>query len=175
VSRPGWLNRALGRLPAPVRPASDIGALLSPLTRERIADYLRHRGYRFVVDDDGDLTGTWDGNRFWFLLLGDDHEIAQVRGRWHRSVPPELAGQLALTVNDWNRDRIWPKVYSREEDGELAVYAEVSADLEPGVNDVQLAQLVACGLGTGVQLFTALSELIPEPGGSAPATDVPDN
>jgi len=43
------------------------------------------------------------------------------------------------------------------------------------VNDVQLAQLVACGLGTGVQLFTALSELIPEPGGSAPVTDVPDN
>ena len=106
-----------------------------PLSRERIADYLIGRGYRFVVDDDGDLTGTWDGSRFWFLLLGEQQEILQVRGRWHRTLQLDQRDAAALAVNDWNRERIWPKAYLREEEGVLALYSEVSADFEPGVTE----------------------------------------
>ena len=47
-----------------------------------------------------------------------------------------------------------------EEDG-LALYSEVSVDLEHGATDSQLAQAVACGLGTGVQMFSALEGLLP--------------
>jgi hypothetical protein len=169
VTTPDWLTRVLGGLPRAVRPATGVQARLTPLTRERVADYLRSRGNKFVVDDDGDLTGTWNGDRFWFLLLGDQHEILQVRGRWHRTVPMDNGPALALAINDWNRDRIWPKVYAREEDGELGLYTEVSADLEPGVNDAQLGQIVSCGLGTGVQAFAAMSEALPDP------DDHPDN
>ena len=55
----------------------------------------------------------------------------------------------------------------------LALYSEVSADFEPGVTDVQLAQLLACGLGTGVQMFTTLEALLPRDDVTPP--DVPDN
>ncbi len=174
MSTPGWLLRALGSLPnAPKAPRVD-DEPPSPVTRARIADYLRQRGYRFVVDEDGDLTGTWDGNRFWFLLLGEGQEIVQVRGRWHRTLPLDARPALALAVNDWNRERIWPKAYVREEEGSLAVYAETSADLEPGANDAQLAQILSCGLGTGVQMFVSFEGTLPDPGAGAPP-DVPDH
>ena len=132
-----------------------------PLTRARVQAYLTSRSYHVQVDDDGDLTGTWDGDRFWFLLLGEDEELLQVRGRWHRVLPSARRAAALLAVNDWNRERVWPKVYLRDEDEGVAVYTEVTTDLEPGVSDDQLAQLVACGLGTGVQVFAALSALVP--------------
>ena len=126
-----------------------------------------------MVDDDGDLTGTWDGSRFWFLLLGEQQEILQVRGRWHRSLQLDQREVASLAVNDWNRERIWPKAYLREEEGVLALYSEVSADFEPGVTEPQLAQLLACGLGTGVQMFSSLEAVLPRD--DAPPPDVPDN
>ena len=160
----GWLARVFGTT-RPTKAAPPVPLeRATPLTRARIAAYLERRGYRYLVDDDGDLTGTWDGSRFWFLLLGDHNEIVQVRGRWHRTLPVVQRSALLLAANDWNRERIWPKVYVREEDGELALYSEVSVDLENGVTDTQLAQLLACGLGTGVQTFGALDSLLPEPG-----------
>ncbi len=166
-----WISRVLGaRSPAKHHsPRSDV-EVPTPLTRGRVADYLRGRGYQFLVDDDGDLTGTWDGNRFWFLLLGEHEEILQVRGRWQRQLPLERRKAVALAINDWNRERIWPKVYAREEDGLLALYSEVSADLEQGATDLQVAQLVACGLGTGVQMFSALDALIPLDDAQPPGT-----
>jgi hypothetical protein len=172
VTRSGfWLLRMLGGMPKPTKRADDEPP--RPVTRDRLADYLLGRGYRFVVDDDGDLTGTWDGSRFWFLLLGEQHEIVQVRGRWHRTLTVEQRRGVSLALNDWNRDRIWPKAYVREEDGQLALYSEVSMDLEAGATDAQLAQLLACGLGTGVQMFSALDALLPGDDGAGP--DVPDN
>jgi len=159
----GWLARVFGTTrPKKAAPPPPLERA-TPLARGRIAAYLARRGYRYLVDDDGDLTGTWDGSRFWFLLLGDHNEIVQVRGRWHRTLPVAQRSALLLAANDWNRERIWPKVYLREEDGELALYSEVSVDLENGVTDTQLAQLLACGLGTGVQTFSALDSLLPEP------------
>lgn len=159
----GWISRVFGNaLPKPA-PAAAPAARVAPLSRGRVGAYLTRRGYRFLVDDDGDLTGTWDGSRFWFLLLGDHSEIIQIRGRWHRTLPVTQRSAMLLAANDWNRERIWPKVYIREEDGEVALYSEVSIDLENGVTDIQLAQLLACGLGTGVQTFTALDALLPEP------------
>lgn len=171
MSAPGWLLRVLGALPAPFKPA----ATQPPraLSAERVSSFLSARDYRFTVDEDGDLTGTWDGHRFWFLLLGDAKEIVQVRGRWSRTVPVEQRRSAVLAVNDWNRERIWPKAYLREEAGSIALYSEVSADLEPGVTDAQLDQILSCGLGTGVQLFAALDALLP--GDGPPPDDIPDN
>lgn len=171
MSAPGWLLRVLGSLPEPFKTAGTQRP--KPLSAQRVTAFLEDRGYRFAVDEDGDLTGTWDGHRFWFLILGDEQEIVQVRGRWWRSLPLEQRKSAMLAVNDWNRERIWPKAYLREESGALAVYSEVSADLEPGVTDAQLDQVLSCGLGTGVQLFAALDALLP---GDGPAPDdIPDN
>ncbi|MEV7973068.1 YbjN domain-containing protein [Cellulomonas sp. NPDC089187] len=158
---PGWLSRVLGAPVAPVRPVQDRP---TRLTQDRVAAALSSHDYHFRVDDDGDLTGVWNQNRFWFFLLGDDKELFQVRGRWHRQLPVEARRSGTLALNDWNRDRIWPKLYLREEQGELAVYAEVSTDLEHGVTAEQLDQLISCGIGTGVQAFEALDALLPPAG-----------
>lgn len=158
----GWLSRVFGAT-RPTKPAPPVAReRTTQVTRDRLASYLLSRGYRFLMDDDGDLTGTWDGSRFWFLLLGDHAEILQIRGRWHRTLPTARRTAVLLAANDWNRERIWPKAYLRTEDGETVVYGEVSVDLEHGVTDDQLAQLVGCGLGTGVQFFAALSDLVPD-------------
>ncbi|MDR2722205.1 MAG: YbjN domain-containing protein [Cellulomonadaceae bacterium] len=131
--------------PAPPRPA-----LLAP---GRIGEELARRGYRFRLDADGDVTGVWDGNQFWFLLLGDHKEVLQVRARWANTVDDSARLSILQAANDWNRDRLWPKVYVREED-ELAVYAEVSVDFEHGATDAQLADTISCGLATATQFFT---------------------
>lgn len=163
--RAGWIARIFGN--SRLKSVSDTAPVErpTPLTRDRVAAYLRRRGYKFVVDAEGDLTGTWDDNRFWFLLLGDHEEILQIRGRWQRQLPAGQRRALALALNDWNRERIWPKVYLREEEDELALYSEVSIDLEHGATESQLAQAIACGLGTGVKMFDSLAGLLP------PATD----
>lgn len=160
---PGWLSRVLAprtpqgtgerRVAPQARP--------TPLTRDRVAAALSARGYHFRVDEDGDLTGVWNDSRFWFLLLGEHEEILQVRGRWHRQLPVDGRRAVALALNDWNRERIWPKLYLREEEGQVAVYSEVSTDLEHGVTGEQLDQLVSCGLGTGVQAFASFETLLP--------------
>ncbi|WP_225754128.1 YbjN domain-containing protein [Actinotalea sp. Marseille-Q4924] len=162
TTRPSGRPAARGR-PAPDAPPQRT----TPLRRARVQSYLVSRGYSVGLDDDGDLTGTWDGDRFWFILTGEDEEVLQVRGRWHRTLPASRRTATLLAVNDWNRERIWPKVYLREEDERVALYTEVSVDLEHGVTDAQLAQLVACGLGTGVQFFAALAGLVPDDDASA--------
>ncbi len=132
------------------------------LTAGRIADDLTRRGYRFRTDDDGDLTGTWDGNRFWFLLLGESKEILQVRGQWAGTVSPQARLAVLQSVNDWNRERLWPKIYVREEEPGLALYTEVSVDFEHGATDEQLAATVSCGLVTASQFFESLGSMSPD-------------
>lgn len=161
-ARTGWFSRIFGnRRPKSAESLPRERELPRGLTMQRIGDHLTRRGYHFRIDDDGDITGTWDGHRFWFLLLGERTEILQVRGRWSTTLPVESRLATLQAVNDWNRERIWPKVYVREEGGRLALYAEVSVDFEHGATDDQLAQIVSCGLGTAVQLFQAVGAQLP--------------
>ncbi|MCL2849695.1 MAG: YbjN domain-containing protein [Micrococcales bacterium] len=167
---PSWWEQWRDRVGVPARPPvhppgllpTGVGApTLDPVDRDRIADCLSARGYQFVVDADGDLTGTWNTHQFWFLLLGDHADVVQVRGRWARTLSVRQRRPALLALNDWNRERIWPKSYLREENHRIAVYAEVSVALEAGATNAQLDQVLTCGLGTGVQLFKALDNQVP--------------
>ncbi len=159
--RTGWLARLFGNRRTAPEPAPDSVEFPRPITTERIGSHLTRRGYHYRVDDDGDVTGTWDGHRFWFLLLGARKEILQVRGRWTTTLPITARLSIMQTVNDWNRERIWPKVYLREEAGALTMYTEVSVDFEQGATEAQLGQVISCGLGTAVQLFHAIGAQLP--------------
>lgn len=135
-----------------------------PLTAERLAARLAALGYRVSTDDDGDIGGVWGQDRFWFLRMGSAREILQIRGRWRRTLPLEQRPDVLLALNDWNRDRIWPKAYLRTEDGRTAVYAEVSVDLADGVTDDQIDAALGRGLAAGGRLFGALAQQMPESG-----------
>lgn len=134
-----------------------------PLSRERVAAFLERKGWHFGIDDDGDLGGTWDGHVFYFFVTGSQDEILRVRGRWSRTLPVADHDSMVLLVNEFNQGTIWPKVYCRVEDDEVAVYTDVATDLEHGVADDQLGQLVECGLYSGLQFFEKLTERLPAP------------
>ncbi|HMO10283.1 MAG TPA: YbjN domain-containing protein [Actinotalea sp.] len=142
--------------PTPRPPGRSVLAEPAPLTRDRIAAYLHAEGYLTGTDDEGDIAGVWNGHRFWFIVLGESDEVLQVRGRASTVLPVERRNAALLAVNDWNRDRIWPKAYVREEEDGLALYGEVSVELSSGVTDEQLGRLVDCGLATSIQLFDAM-------------------
>ena len=131
---------------------------VTPLTLERLEAHLTGRGFHVGRDTDGDLTGRWDSHRFWFFLVGDGGSILQIRGRGGRTLDPEHRAAVLLAINDWNRDRIWPKCYLREEEGRLACYTEVSVPLRVGVTEAQLSMLVDCGLGSGLRFLASLPE-----------------
>ncbi|MHA7134954.1 type III secretion system chaperone family protein [Oerskovia turbata] len=135
----------------------------APLSRDRIEAFLASKGWHYGIDDDGDLGGGWDGNIFYFFVQGASDEILQVRGRWNRTLPVEEHVNVVMLANEVNQARIWPKVYARVEDEQVAVYTEVATDLEHGVADDQLGQLVECGLYSGLQFFEQLDERYPDP------------
>ena len=160
---PGARDRAFDHDRA--RASDDAAELPTPVTTERVVELLTGRGFHVEADADGDVVGAWDHHRFWFLLLGPDRTVPQVRGRWHRSLPLGMRGIALQAANDWNRDHAFPKVYVRPAADELRIYAEVSADLTFGATAQQLGRLLDCGLLTGLQVFSVLDAALPQPAG----------
>jgi len=157
------LARELGRVATVDRRAP------TPLVLDRIVEWITDSGYSYFVDSDGDVGGLWHGRLFYFLLFGNDDEILQVRGQWNRDLAIERLEEILEFCNEWNADRIWPKTYTRVRDnGMVQVFTEVTVDLEHGVTDDQLDQLLQCGLSTGSMFFDALDEFYPDPARQAP-------
>ncbi|WP_240930462.1 YbjN domain-containing protein [Isoptericola sp. BMS4] len=141
----------------------------SPLSRARVEQWLEAAGFSYFVDSDGDVGGLWHGWLFYFLVLGDDSQVLQVRGQWHRDLTIERLEDVLELCNGWNAERIWPKTYVRvRDDGTVVVCAEVTVDVGHGVSDEQLDQLLQCGLSTGSMFFEHLDSTFPDPLRSAP-------
>lgn len=135
----------------------------------RIASWMADNSFSYFIDNDGDLGGLWRGRLFYFFLFGEQAEILQVRGQWHRELAIERLEEVLDLCNEWNAERIWPKAYVRVRDnGRVHVVSEVATDLEHGATDAQLSQILFCGLSTGSMLFDALDERYPDPAGAAP-------
>ncbi len=141
----------------------------APLSLARVVEWTADCGYAYFIDSDGDLGGLWRGRLFYFLLFGAQDEILQVRGQWNRDLTIERLEEILEFCNEWNTDRIWPKTYTRVRDnGMIQVFTEVTVDLEHGVTDDQLDQMLQCGLSTGSMFFDALDEFYPDPARQAP-------
>lgn len=158
------LARELG-----VERTDDEGGVPTPVTPGRIAAWMTENQFSYFVDSDGDLGGLWRGRLFYFFLFGEQSEILQIRGQWHREVAIERLEEVLDLCNEWNADRIWPKAYVRVRDnGRVHVVSEVATDLEHGATDEQLSQMLYCGLSTGNMFFDSLDERYPDPAGVAP-------
>lgn len=160
------LQRELG---ATVTTPQGDGGVPAPLSVARIVGWFESNQFSYFLDSDGDLGGLWRGRLFYFFLFGENSEILQVRGQWNREIAIERLGEVLEACNEWNADRIWPKAYVRVRDnGMVHVISEVATDLEHGVTDAQLSQLLHCGLSTGNMLFDTIDELYPDPATVAP-------
>ncbi|MCF0095946.1 YbjN domain-containing protein [Micromonospora sp. MH99] len=133
---------------------------LRPLTDELLAAVLAARGRSVGRAVNGDLVGRFDDNLIWFLRLGGDGELLQVRTMVTPAFGIERVPDLYIFCNSWNHDRLWPKAFVHVDDGGRArVYGEVITDLERGVTPHQLDQLLDCGISAGCQLAVAVGRL----------------
>jgi len=131
-----------------------------PLTQEMITDALTARGFHYVVDEDGDVVGNFQGNLIYFFRLGAEHEILQIRALVQHVFGIDDVRRLYEFCNAWNHDQLWPKAYVHvNDDGTASVIGEVVADCEHGVSVEQLDQVVICGVATGCQLADAVAAL----------------
>ena len=154
---------------APVQHTTPPPDVPTPLTTARLGSWFKRHGYTYFVDDEGDVGGMWRGRLFFFFLFGARGEILQVRGQWNREFAIERPTEVLEICNEWNADKIWPKAYVRvRDDGMVHLTCETATDLEHGVTDDQLGQLLQCGLSAANVLFDTLDELYPDPAASAP-------
>ena len=144
-------------------PVPTSGPVPLPLTREMVQGVLDSHEFHYVTDDDGDFGGNWGDHRVWFMLMGDKEEIFQVRGTWGRWVDPVHKAPLLRALNEWNRERVFPKMYARLNPSNdlLDVHAESSTDLEPGVTAEQLDVILMSGLETAMMAFDHLDAQAP--------------
>ncbi|WP_185972514.1 YbjN domain-containing protein [Georgenia yuyongxinii] len=133
----------------------------SPVAAARLHDVIAARGYHVREEPDGSMSGLWDGYQFQVRLTGEEQDFLSVRGLWGRLVPPELRGAVAQAANDWNRDKIWPTIFTAETAEGLSVRTEIMADVGAGATDRQLLDIVEGGLSAGVQFFQALGRSMP--------------
>lgn len=135
---------------------------LPPLSKDRIKAALERSGWSYSVDSDGDIGGGWEEFSAYFFINGNSEEFLCVRATWRGKL--EEADRLAAlqACNEWNRDRIWPKVYVRDDDeGMIRVHAEHNVDYEFGLTDDQLSQHIICAINTSGGFFTHLNEVFP--------------
>ncbi|MEE1649213.1 YbjN domain-containing protein [Brachybacterium sp. J144] len=140
---------------------TDSADALAPLSLQRIGERLSLQGYAFVEDEEHPdiLRARFDDYRFQFMLSGEDHGILQTRGRWSHSVDISRKVGMIKLCNEWNMNRIWPKVYvRRESEGLLGVYGELAADFRAGALDSQIDNAIRCGLSTVIAFFHSLEE-----------------
>ena len=91
-----------------------------------------------------------------------------MRGIWDGKLSPADLPQALEVINEWNRDRLFPKVYARVNDeGQLRVISEHTLDYEHGLTDDQLNLHVNTGIATSCQLWERLNEAFPEAAAAA--------
>lgn len=90
---------------------------------------------KYVVDDDGDLAAPWEGFRVYFMFRGDNQELFAVRTFYDRPYSLETKPSILEAIDEWNRDTLWPKVYTHtHDDGVVRVIGESQMILAQGVN-----------------------------------------
>ncbi len=139
----------------------DDGTSLEALSLQRVEASLERHGYAFIEDDEHPdiLRARFDSYPFLFLLAGEHQTILQTRARWNHSVDVARKVEMVKLCNEWNMNRIWPKVYVRREaETVLGMYGEVAIDFGTGAKDEQIDRSIECGLTTIISFFHDLEE-----------------
>ncbi|MER7440948.1 YbjN domain-containing protein [Micromonospora avicenniae] len=130
-----------------------------PLTLSMITDALDRRGDRYAVESDATVVGRWGDAVIQFRQLGERGEILHARSLATRRLPATRRAEAYAFCNAWNHDRLLPKAYVHDPDGELVLAGDVSTDLAHGVAPAQLAVLLTAAITTGVAYAEAVAAL----------------
>ncbi|MEW2374716.1 YbjN domain-containing protein [Micromonospora sp. NPDC047812] len=130
-----------------------------PLSLAMITAELDRRGDRYAVDDRGAVTGRWGEALIQFRRAGERGEILQARSVANRRLPADRLAEAYAFCNAWNHDRLLPKAYVHEREGELLLAGHVATDLAHGVAPAQLTVLLDAAVQTGVAYAEAVAAL----------------
>lgn len=112
-------------------------------SRAAVENILTEYGLMHHVDDDGDLVAPWEKGNVYFFFYGAQKEVLQSRLYLHRRFDVDARPTLALLLDEWNRTRLSPKVYTvLPDDGLVGVCAEQCYDFELGATPEQLKYTV---------------------------------
>lgn len=146
---------------APARPIADPRNVVAPLTRERVRRVCDDQQWKYEVDEDGDVAGSWNGEPFYFIIAGDHDEILQVSSRLTRPIEEFEVDTARQFVDDWHRDKIWPKLaLGQDSEGTIRLHATFAVDYEYGVADSQILQQLLCAIGTVGNAYDALKDTL---------------
>lgn len=111
------------------------GAPVIKPDQDLVKQLLDQMELKYVVDDDGDLAAPWEGFRVYFMFRGDNQELYAVRTFYDRAYSIDSKTEMLEVVDEWNRDTLWPKVYTHtHDDGVVRLIGESQMVVTGGVN-----------------------------------------
>jgi Putative bacterial sensory transduction regulator len=114
---------------------------------------------KYVVDDDGDLAAPWEGFRVYFMFRGDNKELFAVRTFYDRAYALDTKANLLEVIDEWNRDTLWPKVYTHtHDDGVVRLIGESQMILAGGINLEHFISTTASWVQASIGFDTWLTE-----------------
>ncbi|MGF1431519.1 YbjN domain-containing protein [Kitasatospora sp. LaBMicrA B282] len=103
--------------------------------QDLVKQILNQMQLKHAVDEEGDLVAPWDGFRVYYMFRGDNKELYAVRAFYDRSYPLDQKGEILDLIDEWNRETLWPKVYTHtHEDGVVRLIGETQMIIANGVN-----------------------------------------
>ena len=126
---------------------------------ELVANLLDQMGVKHGTDAEGDLVATWPGFRVYAMFRGDQKELFAIRAFYERAYPLQEKPELLDVIDEWNRDTLWPKVYTHtNEDGVLRLIGEAQMVIPMGVNIDFFVSTTANWLQSSIGFHSWLAE-----------------
>ena len=142
----------------------------TPVTSTRIAKELASRGY-VTQTTRGVVSGAWDGYDVDIRLTppkarpgGPDDGTSDtsqpalmvLEASWGVTVPEAMRSAVHLTLNDWNRQNLWPTGILLESGEGWTVKARYVANTAEGLSDTQLRAILDVALRGSISLLKTL-------------------
>ena len=103
--------------------------------QDLVTQLLDQMELKHAVDEEGDLLAPWEGFRVYYMFRGEQKELFAVRAFYDRPHPIEKKAELLEALDEWNRETLWPKVYTHvHDDGVVRVIGESQMIVGMGVN-----------------------------------------
>jgi hypothetical protein len=103
--------------PGPEGPGGPEGAALVLPDQDLVKQLLEQMELKFAVDEEDDLLAPWEDFRIYFMFRGDPgQQIYVVRTFYDAAHSVDDKPRLLEAVDEWNRNNLWPKVYSHTDD-----------------------------------------------------------
>jgi hypothetical protein len=97
------------------------------------------------------------------MVVGQESTYLQIRGRWGHTVPRTELGTMLIACNEWSQQMLWPKVYVKADEDEVAVYTEHTIAWDRGVTDAQLDLQLSPSIGSSLGFFREMTKrFVPE-------------